>query len=125
MREIVRPAERGGIDSARLRAGDRQADPGGQDENERPGQEREETLFLMFLPLWMVTLIAAYGAARRDPTDGTRRSANRKTRFPSIGGMSDRAVRGEPSAVRLGHRVVVERLVEDALLHACLARDLA
>ena len=44
MREIVRPAEGGGIDSARLRAGDRQADPGGQDENERPGQEREELL---------------------------------------------------------------------------------
>jgi hypothetical protein len=28
-------------------------------------------------------------------------------------------------AVRLGHLVVVERLVEDALLHARLARDLA
>ena len=44
VREIVRPGEARGIGSARRRAGDRKADPGGQDENERSGQEREEPL---------------------------------------------------------------------------------
>ena len=99
VREVVRPAERRGIRAARRRAGDRQADPGGQDEDERSAQEREE-------PLPHVSPLVD-----GDPLHGVRRRAarpyrrhpekrNREPSFPSIEWHRRRRAAVRPFVVR-------------------------
>jgi len=58
----------------------------------------------MFLPLWMVTLCAAYGAARREPIDARRRNAIENHDFPQSSGPTTKGRRR--ADVRRGDRFV-------------------
>jgi hypothetical protein len=63
-------------------------------------------LFLMFLPLWMVTLCAAYGAARRDPIDARRRNAIENRDFPQSSGPTTKGRRRADVRETRGDRFV-------------------